>query len=36
MANVMLTLLHELGVDDTDSLGDSTGRLPELAPLAGV
>ena len=26
MANVMLTLLHELGVDDTDSLGDSTGE----------
>jgi hypothetical protein len=26
MANVMLTLLHELGVDDKDSLGDSTGE----------
>ncbi len=26
MANVMLTLLHDLGVDDIDSLGDSTGE----------
>ena len=26
MANVLLTLLHELGVDDKDSLGDSTGE----------
>ena len=26
MANVMLTLLHELGVDDKHTLGDSTGE----------
>ena len=26
MANVMLTLLHKLGVDDLDSFGDSTGE----------
>ena len=27
MANVMLTLLHDLGVDDLDRLGNSTGTL---------
>ena len=26
MANVMLTLLHDLGLDDLDSFGDSTGE----------
>jgi len=26
MANVMLTLLHRLGVDDLSSFGDSTGE----------
>ena len=26
MANVMLTLLHKLGVDDLPSFGDSTGE----------
>ena len=26
MANVMLTLLHNLGVDDMKSFGDSTGE----------
>jgi hypothetical protein len=26
MANVMLTLLHTLGVDDIKSFGDSTGE----------
>jgi hypothetical protein len=25
MANVMLTLLHDLGLDDLKSFGDSTG-----------
>jgi hypothetical protein len=25
MANVMLSLLHELGLDDLESFGDSTG-----------
>jgi hypothetical protein len=25
MANVMLSLLHELGLDDMKSFGDSTG-----------
>jgi hypothetical protein len=28
MANVMLTLLHKLGLDDLDSFGDSTGEFP--------
>ena len=28
LANVMLSLLHELGVDDIDSFGDSTGAFP--------
>ena len=27
MANVFLTLLHRLGVDNMDSFGDSTGEL---------
>ena len=27
MANVMLTLLHNLGLDDMQSFGDSTGEL---------
>ena len=31
MANVMLTLLHELGLDDLESFGDSTGGF-SLAP----
>ena len=26
MANVMLSLLHKLGVDNIDSFGDSTGE----------
>ena len=26
MANVMLTLLHQLGLDDIESFGDSTGE----------
>ena len=26
MANVMLTLLHGLGLDDMESFGDSTGE----------
>ena len=26
MANVMLTLLHKLGLDDLQSFGDSTGE----------
>ena len=36
MANVMLTLLHMLGVDDLESFGDSTGQfalsMPSTAP----
>lgn len=28
LANVMLTLLHKLGLDDLDSFGDSTGAFP--------
>jgi hypothetical protein len=27
MANVLLTLLHKLGVDDVKQLGDSTGTV---------
>jgi hypothetical protein len=27
MANVMLTLLHKLGLNDLESFGDSTGTL---------
>ena len=34
MANVMLTLLHELGVDDMTSFGDSTGEFSFAAPAA--
>jgi len=32
MANVMLGLLHELGMDDLESFGDSTGALRLTAP----
>ena len=32
LANVMLTLLHKLGVDDLESFGDSTGELSLSAP----
>jgi hypothetical protein len=32
MANVMLTLLHKLGVDDLQSFGDSTGEFSFRAP----
>jgi hypothetical protein len=32
MANVMLSLLHELGLDDVRSFGDSTGAFPLSAP----
>ena len=39
MANVMLSLMHELGMDDLDSFGDSTGefslRLPSAAAMRG-
>ena len=31
MANAMLSLMHELGMDDVDSFGDSTGTLPLTA-----
>jgi len=34
MANVMLSLLHELGLDDIDSFGDSTGVFPLGVPHA--
>jgi hypothetical protein len=33
MANVMLTLLHKLGMDDVDHFGDSTGEFP-LTPAS--
>ena len=32
MANVMLSLMHELGLDDIDSFGDSTGALSLSMP----
>jgi hypothetical protein len=32
MANVMLTLLHDLGVDDMKTFGDSTGEFSFTAP----
>ncbi len=39
MANVMLSLMHELGMDDLDSFGDSTGeftlRLPSTSGKRG-
>jgi len=31
MANVMLSLIHKLGMDDVESFGDSTGAF-SLAP----
>jgi len=34
MANVMLTLLHQLGLDDMKSFGDSTGEFSLSAPAA--
>jgi hypothetical protein len=36
MANVMLTLLHQLGVDDMPSFGDSTGDFSFTAPSTGT
>jgi hypothetical protein len=36
MANVMLTLLHQLGLDDVQSFGDSTGAFALAAPVAGT
>ena len=32
MANVMLTLLHQLGLDDMKSFGDSTGEFSLSTP----
>jgi hypothetical protein len=32
MANVMLTVMHQLGMDDMDSFGDSTGEFSFSAP----
>jgi len=34
MANVMLSLLHKLGLDDVESFGDSTGEFSLNAPLS--
>jgi hypothetical protein len=36
MANVMLTLLHQLGLDDVKGFGDSTGEFSLSAPAATV
>ena len=36
MANVMLGLLHELGLDDVKSFGDSTGALRLVAPSSAT
>jgi hypothetical protein len=32
MANVMLTLMHQLGIDDMKTFGDSTGEFSFTAP----
>ena len=32
MANVMLTLIHQLGLDDVATFGDSTGEFPLTTP----
>jgi len=34
MANVMLTLMHSLGLDDVKTFGDSTGEFSLSAPVA--
>jgi hypothetical protein len=34
MANVMLSLMHRLGMDDVESFGDSTGEFPLSASIA--
>jgi hypothetical protein len=36
LANVMLALLHKLGLDDVPSFGDSTGALELDAPASGL
>jgi hypothetical protein len=36
MANVMLTLMHHLGVDDMDTFGDSTGEFPLSYPMVAA
>jgi hypothetical protein len=36
MANVMLTLLHQLGVDDLNSFGDSTGEFSLSMPATST
>jgi hypothetical protein len=36
MANVMLTVMHKLGMDDVESLGDSTGEFSLSAPTPSV
>lgn len=36
MANVMLTLLHKLGLDDLESFGDSTGEFSLTPPSSAV
>jgi hypothetical protein len=34
MANVMLSLMHRLGMEDVPSFGDSTGEFPLSAIVA--
>ncbi len=36
MANAMLTLLHQLGLDDLESFGDSTGELTVTVPSSAA
>jgi hypothetical protein len=36
MANVMLALLHQLGIDDINTFGDSTGEFSFSAPSTTV
>jgi hypothetical protein len=36
MANVMLGLLHQMGMDDLESFGDSTGNFPLTMPSSSA
>ena len=36
MANVMLTLMHKLGLDDMESFGDSTGDFSMTMPVSAA
>ena len=36
MANVMLSLMHKLGMDDLESFGDSTGDFSMSVPASAL